>query len=68
MEVNPGTTLFCDGQASTRLADGECLIVQRGQHEILIIDNPQHREWRTLAQKLHWAINPSYGRPAPTAS
>jgi NAD+ kinase len=60
MRVNPGTTLFCDGQACTRLGDNERIIVHRADHSVLIIDNPQHREWRTLAQKLHWAINPSY--------
>lgn len=58
--VNPGTTLFCDGQASTPISDGDRIFVHRAKHPVLIIDNPQHREWRTLAQKLHWAITPSY--------
>ncbi len=58
--LNPGTTLFCDGQASTPLVAGEQVIIQRSDHDVLIIDHPQHREWRTLAQKLHWAISPTY--------
>jgi NAD+ kinase len=58
--VNRGTTLFCDGQVSTRLTDGERLIVFRAAHDILIVENPQQREWRSLAEKLHWAISPSY--------
>jgi NAD+ kinase len=59
-KVNEGTTLFCDGQASTGLVAGERVIVRRADHEVLLVDNPNHREWRTLAEKLHWAINPRY--------
>ena len=58
--LNPGTTLFCDGQANTKLADDERVLIHRADHNVLIIDHPQHREWRTLANKLHWAISPSY--------
>ena len=59
-KINPGTTLFCDGQASTRLVDGERVLIHQADHRILVVENPQHREWRTLAQKLHWAIGPRY--------
>ncbi len=58
--VNPGTTVFCDGQASTRLANGDRVVIFRADHDVLIINHPQHREWRTLASKLHWAISPDY--------
>lgn len=60
LRVNPGTTLICDGQATTRLNTGDRVIIHRGGHDVLIVENPHHREWRTLAQKLHWAISPSY--------
>ncbi len=60
LRVNPGTTLICDGQATTRLNAGDKVIIHRGHHDVLIVENPHHREWRTLAQKLHWAISPSY--------
>lgn len=60
LRVNPGTTLICDGQAKTRLSEGDRVIIHRARHDVLIVENPHHREWRTLAQKLHWAISPSY--------
>ena len=60
IRLNPGTTLFCDGQASTRLGDGERVVIHQADHRVLVVENPQHREWRTLAQKLHWAISPRY--------
>jgi NAD+ kinase len=60
--VNPGTTLFCDGQASTQLAVRERVIVRRAPHDILLVENPEAREWRTLAEKLNWAVGPRYNR------
>lgn len=62
VRVNDGTTLFCDGQASTRLLPGERVIIRRGDHEVLLMENPSAREWCTLAEKLHWAISPQYTR------
>ena len=59
-KVNEGTTLFCDGQASTRLFVGERIIIRRSEHDALLIENPRAREWHSLAEKLHWAINPRY--------
>lgn len=60
LRVNRGTTLFCDGQASTRLVTGDRVLIHRASHDVLIVEHPKHREWRTLAEKLHWAISPSY--------
>jgi NAD+ kinase len=59
-ELNPGTTLLCDGQVRCRLNRGDRVLIQRGEHNVFILDNPHHREWRTLAEKLHWAISPDY--------
>jgi NAD kinase len=58
--VNEGTTLFCDGQASTKLAAGERVVVRRSESDALLIENPDARRWRSLAEKLHWAVSPKY--------
>jgi NAD+ kinase len=63
--VNQGTTLFCDGQESVKLRPGERVIVRRSGHDALLIENPAAREWRTLAEKLHWAAPPRYNSPNP---
>jgi NAD+ kinase len=59
-KVNLGTTLFCDGQANTKLMAGDRVIVRRSVNDVLLIDNPIAHEWRSLAQKLHWAVSPAY--------
>ena len=59
-KVNEGTTLFCDGQASTRLHVGEKVVLRRNEHDVLLIENPQARQWRSLAEKLHWAASPRH--------
>jgi NAD+ kinase len=58
--VNAGTTLSCDGQVNTELRSGERLIIRRGDHDVLLVDNPDTKEWYILAEKLHWAVGPSY--------
>ncbi len=60
LAVNEGTTLFCDGQASTKLQRGDTVIIRRGPHDVRLIENPEVRGFRTLAEKLHWAIGPRY--------
>ena len=60
VRVNSGTTLFCDGQASTPLAAGERVIIRRNRADVLLVENPREREWQTLAQKLNWASGPRY--------
>jgi NAD+ kinase len=58
IKVNEGTTLFCDGQENTRLNIGERVLIRRGPNSVLLVENPDAREWRTLAQKLGWAARP----------
>lgn len=58
--VNPGTTLSCDGQTSTGLLQDDQVIIRRAPFDVRVIDNPDAREWRTLAEKLHWAAPPNY--------
>lgn len=60
MKVNPGTTLFCDGQASTQLQAGDQVILVRSESDVQLIENPESRQWRSLADKLHWAVSPKY--------
>jgi NAD+ kinase len=60
LHVNPGTTLFCDGQTPTQLTAGEQIVLRRSQHEVLLIENPEARPWRSLTEKLNWAASPRY--------
>lgn len=60
VRVNEGTTLFCDGQASTQLLRGERVVVRRADNDALLIDNPDTRQWTSLAEKLNWAASPKY--------
>lgn len=59
-KVNPGTTLFCDGQETARLAAGDKVLIRRSQHDVRLIENPEARQWRNLAQKLNWGATPRY--------
>jgi len=62
-KVNEGTTLFCDGQESTRLCAGDVALIRSSPHPVLLIENPDAGEWRNLAEKLHWAAAPGYNPP-----
>jgi NAD+ kinase len=57
-KVNEGTTLFCDGQASTQLQKGDKILIKKSPHDVLLIENPQARLWRSYAEKLNWAVAP----------
>jgi len=63
VKVNEGTTLFCDGQASTRLIAGDRVIIRRSAHEVLLVENPDSQQWKGLAEKLNWASSPKYNSP-----
>src|SRR5665213_2326793 len=58
--VNEGTTLFCDGKASTRLASGDRIVIRRNAHDVRLVESPEAQEWRSLAEKLNWAASPRY--------
>ena len=60
LHVNPGTTLFCDGQASTPLRVGDHVSIVRADHDVLLYENPHSNSWQALAEKLHWALGPQY--------
>jgi len=59
-KVNPGTTLFCDGQETAKLSRGDRVIVRRSPHDVRLIENPATRQWRNLSEKLNWAATPRY--------
>ena len=65
-KVNEGTTLFCDGQASTRLLAGDRVVLRRCAYDVMLVENPEAREWRSLAEKLNWAKGPRYTQPEQT--
>jgi NAD+ kinase len=65
IKVNDGTTLFCDGQASTRLLAGDKVIIRRSTNVAMLVENPEAREWRSLAEKLNWAASPRYAKFEP---
>ena len=58
--VNAGTTVSCDGQESTNLVAGERIVIRRSPEPVLLVENPESREWHTLAAKLNWAASPGY--------
>ncbi|HUB25258.1 MAG TPA: NAD(+)/NADH kinase [Tepidisphaeraceae bacterium] len=60
VRVNTGTTLLCDGDQPTSLAAGERIVIRRGANPVLLVENPETREWRHLAEKLNWATGPAY--------
>jgi NAD+ kinase len=59
-KVNPGTTLFCDGQETAVLRGGDRVVIHRSPHDVKLIENPQASPWRNLAEKLNWAATPRY--------
>jgi len=61
-KVNPGTTLFCDGQQTAVVAAGEQVVVRRSPHDVRLFENPANGAWRSLAEKLNWAAGPRYQR------
>ena len=58
--VNEGTMLICDGQCSTKLNNGDRVILHRCPDDVALIENPDAHEWHTLAEKLNWAAGPGY--------
>jgi NAD kinase len=63
VRVNEGTTLFCDGQASTRLIAGDRVIIRKSASDVQLVENPDSQKWKGLAEKLNWASSPKYNTP-----
>ena len=58
--LNPGTTLFVDGQVSTPIQAGLTVEIRRADCAAKIISNPDGTFFRTLIDKLHWARSPHH--------
>ncbi|HEX8323760.1 MAG TPA: NAD(+)/NADH kinase [Tepidisphaeraceae bacterium] len=58
--VNRGTELVVDGQSSCNLNKGDRMVVRRADHKLMLVENPNLREWQALGEKLHWASVPNY--------
>lgn len=58
--VNRGTELVVDGQSSCSLNKGDHIIIRRAEHKLMLVENPNLREWQALGEKLHWASVPNY--------
>jgi NAD+ kinase len=56
--VNAGTTLFCDGQAGTPIEVHDKIIIRKSPNDVLLLENPEARLWRSYAEKLNWAVSP----------
>jgi NAD+ kinase len=58
--LNPGTTLFVDGQIPITLKPGQTVQVRRADHRARIVPHPGRGFFRTLRDKLHWAQSPHH--------
>ncbi len=54
-----GTTLVLDGQVMHPLSGGERVRITESPRELKLVQNPEMGYWKTLVQKLHWAVPPS---------
>ncbi len=59
LRANAGTTLSIDGQVSIALQRDEQVFIRRSPHTFQLIRNPRVSYWRMLAEKMHWASNPT---------
>jgi NAD+ kinase len=53
-----GTTLVLDGQVLEPLRGGDRVELRRTDRPARIVANPKQTYWRTLTQKMHWAVWP----------
>ena len=61
-----GTSLHCDMQALTSLADGDKIVIRHGQHKARLLHPKSYDYFVMLRRKLHWSTNPLFvGRPDP---
>lgn len=53
-----GTTLVIDGQVQAPVRTGDRVVVQRNEHSVRFVVNPEGSFWATVVEKLHWAARP----------
>ncbi len=58
--VNIGTQVSVDGRFQEPVKEGDVVYIERHKGDFLIVNNPNHTQWDTLASKLRWAEKPKY--------
>ncbi|MHC4717771.1 MAG: NAD(+)/NADH kinase [Planctomycetota bacterium] len=58
--INPGTTLFVDGQVSTGLVEGQTIEVCRAECSARIVPHPGRTFFARLTEKLQWGRSPHH--------
>jgi NAD+ kinase len=56
VQVNSGTTVILDGQATTPLTGGDCLLVRENPTRWKLVRNPAWPSWNSLISKLRWGM------------
>jgi NAD+ kinase len=60
--INKGTTVILDGQIFSELKCEDIITVEKHKGSFLVVNNPLHTQWDTLAGKMSWAQKPKYKR------
>lgn len=60
MRANEGTAILFDGQELQPLAVGDRVSIARHHTAAKFIGNPRVSYWRTLVEKMRWAVPPNY--------
>jgi len=60
IRANEGTALVLDGQEMRALAKGDRVSIARHHTAARFIGNPDVSYWRTLIEKMRWAVPPNY--------
>jgi NAD+ kinase len=58
-----GTTLVLDGQVHVPLEEGDTAAIGLAGTKVRFVRNPGGDYWRTLVEKLHWAMPPKMRKP-----
>jgi NAD+ kinase len=61
--ANEGTALVLDGVPLASLRVGDRIEIRRHTAKARLVANPEHAYWRTLMEKMRWAMLPSYRLP-----
>ncbi|MHC4562179.1 MAG: NAD(+)/NADH kinase [Planctomycetota bacterium] len=61
-QVNPGSTVVIDGQATTGLCEGDVVEIRRSATPARIIPCPSRSFFQTLTNKLQWGQSPHHGQ------
>lgn len=60
LRANEGTALVLDGQESRALTKGDRVTIGRHHTAARFLGNPDVSYWRTLVEKMRWAVPPNY--------